>query len=435
MSIISEIFRFSTFLWRGSHPPFDSNGPFEQLSCFFLLSQIAADPKILPLAADLQTYSYGLDTPTKYLNDSSAFSMGSGLTPSLFGSLGGPRGFTPSMNDGGNEFNPFEMSLGGGGDKTRRSSFSNMLEESQASHPSNDFDLLSSNTLANGRKRALSSPAITTPGGSKFPFLVQPTQVPSGAMPNLAIKPTKRPRMSVVSSASGMSDFRVLSAGNSDTSPDSSSVPTPPDSSSYLNHDMMKDPSPLGHSQDLDIDVNGENGLSSHQQTDSSNIFSQLQQQRHFLLANNQPSFSQPQPLPLRPLDIKIKNESAEPSPVATMPPLTRSASKKGKAPARTARVISSADGSPEPQPKPKRAAGGKKKAQQKKDEELEQHNEDDGDLSEDSLKRKQFLERNRIAACKSRQKKKEKVGKLEQSEPLFSLSHFPHEPFADFSQ
>lgn len=99
------------------------------------------------------------------------------------------------------------------------------------------------------------------------------------------------------------------------------------------------------------------------------------------------------------------------------MPILTRSASKKGKAPARATRAVSSADGSPEPQPKPKRAAGGKKKAQQKKDEELEQHNEDDGDLSEDSLKRKQFLERNRIAACKSRQKKKEKVGKLEQSE------------------
>lgn len=325
------------------------------------------------------------------------------------------------MNEGGNEFNPFEMSLGGGGgsssagDKTRRSSFSNMLEDNPPSHHSNDFDLLSSNTLANGRKRALSSPAITTPGGSKFPFLVQPTQVPSGAMPNLAIKPTKRPRMSVVSSASGMSDFRVLSAGNSDTSPDSSSVPTPPDSSSYLNHDMMKDPSPLSHN--LDIDVNGQNRMTSQQQTDSNNIFSQLQQQRHFLLANNQPSFSQPQPLPLRPLDIKIKNESAEPSPVGTMPILTRSASKKGKAPARATRAVSSADGSPEPQPKPKRAAGGKKKAQQKKDEELEQHNEDDGDLSEDSLKRKQFLERNRIAACKSRQKKKEKVGKLEQSE------------------
>jgi hypothetical protein len=47
----------------------------------------------------------------------------------------------------------------------------------------------------------------------------------------------------------------------------------------------------------------------------------------------------------------------------------------------------------------------------------------DAGNLSEDSLKRKQFLERNRIAACKSRQKKKEKVGKLEQGEPSSSES------------
>ncbi|GAA6021559.1 hypothetical protein JCM11491_000255 [Sporobolomyces phaffii] len=372
----------------------------------------ARDLAELYLPPDLHSFSYGLDTPTKYLSEQ----FGSGLTPSLFGSLGGPRGFTPSMGTDGassNEYNPFEMSLGGSsGDKTRRSSFSNLLDgpsDSQAHAATSDFDLLSSTHLGGvGRKRALSSPAITTPGGSSFPFLLSAstTQVPSGAMPNLAINPSKRPRMSVVSSGSGLSDFRVPSAGHSDASPDSSEVPTPPDS--YLDNDgATKDPATGGGN---DIDVNGANG----------NIFSRLQQQqRQYLRATGQAALSQPLPLPLGPIVNDLQSHtSAGPGPVA-MPPLTRSASKKGKYPARASPAPSSASASPAPQSKTKRAGGGRKKnaTQTKKQQQVPEAVEDeaDGDLSEDSLKRKQFLERNRIAACKSRQKKKEKVGKLEQ--------------------
>jgi hypothetical protein len=314
------------------------------------------------------------------------------------------------------EYNPFEMSLGtNGGDKTRRSSFSTLLEaptEAQPHSTNSGFDLLSNDNLSNGRKRALSSPAVATPGGSSFPFLLsssQTTRIPSGAMPNLAIKPSKRPRMSVVSSGSGLSDFRIPSAGHSDASPESSDqVPTPPDS--Y--HPGV--PS-------NDIDVNGANG----------NIFSKLQQQRQLLLSGQaQPSLSQPPPLPLGPLPTNNQGHSDQSTtttvPTMTMPPLTRSASKKGRAPARASPAPSSASASPAPQAKPKRAAGGRKKngtlskkQQQAAEQQAqqEQQDEEDGDLSEDSLKRKQFLERNRVAACKSRQKKKEKVGKLEQGE------------------
>lgn len=311
-----------------------------------------------------------------------------------------------------NEYNPFEMSLGvSSGDKTRRSSFSAMLEApTEGPTKSNEFDLVSSTTLANGRKRALSSPAITTPGGSSFPFLLSSstTQIPSGAMPNLAIKPQKRPRMSVVSQGSALSDWRIPSAGHSDASPDSSEVPTPPDS--YLTHDAVKAPSPLGQSNDIDVSAA------------NNDIFTKLQQQRQFLLAVGQPSLSQPQPLPLGPIptEIHAQNDST----ASTMPLLTRSASKKGKNQARASPTPSSADASPAPQPKTKRAnGGGRKKSlsqQQKKLEEAQLQQEEDGDLSEDSLKRKQFLERNRVAACKSRQKKKEKVGKLEQGECLY---------------
>ncbi|GAA5959534.1 hypothetical protein JCM3765_002360 [Sporobolomyces pararoseus] len=368
---------------------------------------------------DLHTFSYGLETPSKYLNDS----FSSGLTPSLFGSLGGPRGFTPSMmgSDGNshNEYNPFEMSLGNnGGDKTRRSSFSGLLDapvepQPEESTATASFDLLSSNTLTNGRKRALSSPAVTTPGGSSFPFLLSAsstTRIPSGAMPNLAIKPSKRPRMSAISTASGLSDFRIPSAGNSDTSPESSEVPTPPDS--YLVQDGSKPQIPPN-----DIDVNGS----------SENIFSKLQQQRQFLLSGTtQPTLSQPPPLPLGPLPTANQQQflsdpslTSNPNSAPAMPPLTRSSSRKGKAPVRESPAPSSASQSPAPQPKPKRGGGRKKSGTQSKKQQAEQaeqkQQDEDAALSEDSLKRKQFLERNRVAACKSRQKKKEKVGKLEQ--------------------
>ncbi|GAA5897423.1 uncharacterized protein JCM6883_006694 [Sporobolomyces salmoneus] len=361
---------------------------------------------------DLHAYSFGLDTPSKYLTES----FGTGLTPSLFGSLGGPRGFTPSMGTdtvSTGEYNPFELSLGPNvGDKTRRSSFSALLEaplDAQTNSIPSDFDLLSTSTLSNGRKRALSSPAVTTPGGSSFPFLLSnassTTRIPTGAMPNLAIKPSKRPRISAISSGSGLSDFRIPSAGHSDTSPESSEVPTPPDS--YLVQDRTAQ-APTTN----DIDVNGGSNAS---------IFSKLQQQQQFLLAGNaQTSFSQPLPLPLGPLPLDNQTQSESPSAPVPIPVLTRSASKKGKTQARASPAPSSAGGSPAaPQPKPKRGGGRKKAATQTKkqaaEQEKQEKQDEDGDLSEDSLKRKQFLERNRVAACKSRQKKKEKVGKLEQ--------------------
>ncbi|GAA6061016.1 hypothetical protein JCM10212_001072 [Sporobolomyces blumeae] len=379
--------------------------------------------------SDFSAFSFGLDTPSKLFPGNSPFSLNSGLTPSLFGSLGAPRGFTPSLGEApsNGEFNPFEATLGTGGDKTRRSSFSAFLDGpgdlATASNPPQDgsgFDLLSTNVMSSGRKRALSSPAVHTPGGSTFAFLSDQQQqpsVPHGAMPNLAIKPSKRPRMSIMLSES-CSDARVPSAGNSDnTSPESTSVATPPDSS-FVDANRTTRP----RSDDIHV-VQGrsldEAGAPANATTH--NILSQLQQQQSLLLATGGATMSQPQPLPLRPLnDISIKSEPTEPTAVAsTMPILTRSASKKGKAPVRASPAPSSATGSPAPQQqaKPKRAGGrkkGGKKAATAATSAPQADDNEEGDVSEDSTKRRQFLERNRIAACKSRQKKKEKVGKLE---------------------
>ena len=64
---------------------------------------------------------------------------------------------------------------------------------------------------------------------------------------------------------------------------------------------------------------------------------------------------------------------------------------------------------------KPAPVAGKGKKAVGKKGKKVVvEEPEEELDEADEEARRKLFLERNRIAACKSRQKKKERVGNLE---------------------
>ncbi|GAA5840092.1 hypothetical protein JCM11251_000602 [Rhodosporidiobolus azoricus] len=370
-------------------------------------------------AADLPAFSFGLDTPNKFLNSTSPtpWSLGGGgLTPSLFSSLNS-RGFTPSFTNGG-EANPFELSLSGN-------------KRNSAAGPSglrdgDDFDLFAS--LGGGRKRALSSPAICTPGGSHFPFLAEGGMGPQGGdLANFAFKPlSKRPRMDSMTSTSNDSVDKIFSdvekRNDSEASPASSAGFTPPDASIPL--PSIKEDAVLAPH---DIDVSAPPSLmSQHAPTDPAlsysqhasrptDLLSQLAQQRSALLASGGANYLQSAPLPMKPLDASaIKpepmDEQLPASPVAPRPPVTRGQSKKGKGPETSASASQESTASPAPGPKRK---GGRKKGsaapKAAKVAEVEEGEED-----EDSLKRRQFLERNRVAACKSRQKKKERVGQLE---------------------
>ncbi|GAA5908513.1 hypothetical protein JCM6882_001287 [Rhodosporidiobolus microsporus] len=375
-------------------------------------------------AADLPAFSFGLDTPSKFLNSTSPtpWSLGGGLTPSLFSSLNS-RDFTPSFSGAnGGEANPFELSLSG----NKRNSIAG---PSGSRADDGDFDLFAS--LGGGRKRALSSPAIRTPGGSDFPFLSQGAMAPpsqsAADLVDFAFKPSaKRPRMDSMASSSNESVEKMFSdsdkRNDSEASPASSAVLTPPDANVPL--PSIKEDAPL---TSHDIAVSAPPSFISQPLADSStlaysqppapaSLLAQLAQERSALVAAGNSNFSQSAPLPMKRLDVAIKPEPVDeqlpPSPVAPRPPVTRGQSKKGKAPESSTSASTSQETTASPAPGPKRKGGRKKAAAAKaaKAPEGEEAEED-----EESTKRRQFLERNRVAACKSRQKKKERVGQLEQ--------------------
>ncbi|GAA6046930.1 hypothetical protein JCM3770_003435 [Rhodotorula araucariae] len=384
-------------------------------------------------AGDYPSFSLPLDTPSKLFQSDSPdpWRIGSGLTPSLFGnSLNPSRGLTPSITDdaaeANGEPNPFELSLGA----KRHSIATGTFDEANPVGLASDhqFDILSSSTLFGGRKRAMSSPAIHTPGGSSLDFLVPSSQAPPiSALDNFHLKPSKRPRIdSLASSALSTSDkFFSSNERESDESPASSVVDTPPDSATFL-------PSVKGKMRKSTGDIEVNTAFypvpsTSAPQPSTSALFSQLQQQRSAMLATGTAAFSQNAPLPIDPnaLDVTVKTEAADDI-LALRPRDTQRQSKKGKGPAMSFASTSasvagfSEEGTPAPTPKRK---GGRKKASSVKPAEGEKmagEEEDDEDL-----KRKQFLERNRIAACKSRQKKKEKTAALERlSADLCNRNH-----------
>ncbi|GAA5859523.1 hypothetical protein JCM1840_004651 [Sporobolomyces johnsonii] len=379
-------------------------------------------------SSEIPAFNFGLDTPVKYLgggsNSPNLWSLGTGLTPSLFSSFGGgARGFTPSIageHASTSELNPFEFSLGDNADKARRSSLAGVLD---GSDPSSEFDPFSSTGVVSRGKRALSTPAIHTPGGSTFPFLAEHQPEPTSTLPDLTLKPSKRPRISVSSTSSSSNDsFGRRFSGSerdSDQSPASSVVPTPTDSTGPipLGGDFAKDSTLLPIPEDIDVlgSSASPSAIPVSAPLREPNLFDQLAQQHSALLASGGASFSQAPPLPIKSLVTPVKPEPVDEKPVP-MPPLTRSASKKGKAPAPPPSYAAASSASASPAASASTATKGKrgrKKATPAAT--LKKAGEEDGDEDDETVKRKQFLERNRIAACKSRQKKKEKVGALEQ--------------------
>lgn len=377
-----------------------------------------------------------LDTPSRFLHAGtpSSWAIDGGFTPSLFGtSFDAGRGFTPSFagpsGDKQRETNPFELTLSGG---ARRQSLAGAaVDEAKAQGPKADphhFDLLSSHTPLGGRKRALSSPAICTPGGSSLDFLLHASHASNApsisALDNFSLKPVqKRPRIdSLASSALSMTD-KVFSGTEreSDDSPASSVVATPPDSGAAL---AKSSKSPQAR-RSSDIDVNSSatfdasGAMGPAPAASAFSLLSQLEQQRSAMIAAGKSTLSQSMPLPMETgaFDIKVKTEAVDESLAAPPPVVTRGQSKKGKAPAVSFASLEGApseEGTPAPTPKRK---GGRKKASPTKEGAGEDGEKKDGpaeEEDEESLKRRQFLERNRVAACKSRQKKKEKTAAME---------------------
>lgn len=399
------------------------------------------------LIDELRNFSFGLDTPTNYLNSSSPapWSLSGGLTPSLFASLNGERGFTPGIGGAHastSEPNPFELSLSGGSASKRHSiAEGRETTEEKNGNAQNEFDFLSSSTLMGGRKRASSTP-VCTPGGTNFNFLQHqaPAGIANDFAASFALPPSKRPRMGSMASSSNNSSadkvFSDVEKSNNDGegSPASSTVLTPPESNAFL-HPLKPiphlavdtqvsaapsalQPHPLAHAP-----LNASPLGAAH----PANLFSQLDQQRNHLVATGNVSYSQAAPLPLHRLDASIvvkpepRDEFAPSLVIAARPPVTRGVSTRRSA-AQAIASSSAAKKSESPVPPPMKRKGGRKKGAAAAAKARKEAGEDDGGENailegddEETIKRKQFLERNRVAACKSRQKKKEKVGQLEQ--------------------
>ncbi|GAA5921924.1 hypothetical protein JCM3775_003421 [Rhodotorula graminis] len=378
---------------------------------------------------DYPSFGLALDTPSKFIHGGTppSWSIEGAITPSLFGSLDAGRGMTPSFSGtvagGSRETNPFELTLGGAA--TRRPSTAaagGAFDEGKSAGSKgapHQFDLLASHTPLGGRKRALSSPAICTPGGSSLNFLLptsHATSIPT--LHNFALQPLqKRPRIdSLASSALSVAD-KVFSGTEreSDDSPASSVADTPPASTACPSG--SKSPQRERRASDIAVGSSsfGAPAMGPAPPASAFSLLSQLEQQRSAMIAAGKATLSQSMPLPMGPgaLDITVKTEAVEDSLAGAQPTVTRGVSKKGKAPAVSFAPVGGAaseEGTPAPTPKRK---GGRKKASPSKEgegAELKEGEEED----EESLKRRQFLERNRVAACKSRQKKKEKTAAME---------------------
>ncbi|GAA6044699.1 hypothetical protein JCM8097_008497 [Rhodosporidiobolus ruineniae] len=294
-------------------------------------------------ANNLPAFSFGLDTPSKFLNSTSPtpWSLGSGLTPSLFASLGS-RGFSPSLsgpnapNDG--EPNPFELSLSSSAASSKRHSVATGMDEVRLSGEADfDFSAAMMGGAGGGGKRAMLSPALGTPGGSGFPFLAPSAAQPPDALANFALKPAaKRPRMdSMVLSSNKSTVDKIFSdtdkRGDS-ASPASSAVPSPANLSTAL--------PPIKENIALDIDVSAPPALlNASAPASTSTLFSQLAKQCSALLARGPATYSQVNPLPMKALDGSVVKP--EPTDNAGLPALlatpcliaTLSCSKHNKAP------------------------------------------------------------------------------------------------------
>lgn len=341
----------------------------------------------------------------------------------------------------------------------------------------------------------MSSPAVEVGcGSSSFPFFAQQFQ-PQPSDPStshddasftaLGGPRSKRPRMASMQSSALTTTEPMFSSfeRESDESPPSSVVLTPPDSAPLYSRGLpSNDGQQAAHKDSRDISVVPLSGpskppppASAAPVAQSTNLLSRLAQERSALIAagGSGIAHSQAQPLPIpmkqQSADIAVKAEPTDDvhaaaissssagageqtvSSPARPSPVTRGQSKRGgtrssqHASAATNAVYTSFNfggssntrgsqksGSPTAATNTKRKPlrGRKSTNTRKKDETKEnnsvsrsgsaaaagdgEHDDEDPD-ADDSTKRQQFLERNRVAACKSRQKKKEKVAGLEQ--------------------
>lgn len=461
----------------------------------------------------MPSFSLGLDTPSKLFSTGltpASWSLGgTGLTPSILGAGGGysASGWTPSlttMAGARSELNPFEISLGSGNISSFSSSsaakrkpggiefFDRDDSVTARDSPSSMFDLLATTPSGgSGRKRAMSSPAVEVGcGSSSFPFFAQQFQPSDPSLSHLGEAASaagtggprsKRPRMASLQSSALTTTEPMFSSfeRESDESPPSSVVLTPPDSAPLYSRGLSSNDGQAAQKDPGDISVAPLSGPSKPppappSQTSavpvaqSTNLLSRLAQERSALIAagGSGIAHSQAQPLPMpmkqpsvSAADIAVKAEPTDDLHAATVSasaasptrpsPVMRGQSKRGgtrssQASASTNAVytrfnfggsstrVREKSGSPTAattattKRKPLR---GRKSTNTRKKDEKENNSvsrsasaaagdgdQDDEDPEADnSTKRQQFLERNRVAACKSRQKKKEKVAGLEQ--------------------
>ncbi|GAA5985858.1 hypothetical protein JCM10908_006307 [Rhodotorula pacifica] len=285
---------------------------------------------------------------------------------------------------------------------------------------------------------------------------------------------SKRPRMAAMQSSALTTNEPFFSSfeRESDESPPSSVVLTPPDSaplysSGLASNDGQAAPAPQEPRDISVVPLSGPSKPPGIPLAQSTNLLSRLAQERSALIAaGGGIAHAQAQPLPIavKPVatgavDIAVKAEPADESAAVaaavavktTSPvrpiPVTRGQSKRGGKRAAAAasttaptaytsfnfgpggpsgggETASPSSTSNTPATKRKAAPRKKSAAARKKEEKensasmsaMEGDDDEDGEAAGgDSTKRQQFLERNRVAACKSRQKKKEKVAGLEQ--------------------
>ncbi|GAA5874382.1 hypothetical protein JCM3774_005022 [Rhodotorula dairenensis] len=454
----------------------------------------------------MASFSLGLDTPSKLfatgptgLTPASWSLGGTGLTPSILGSFSAS-GWTPSltsMTGVKSELNPFEISLStnsassSSSSSLKRKTGVDFLDREDAAgasgSPSNSamFDLLATTPSGGtGRKRALSSPAIEIGcGSSSFPFLSQPSQFhPDSTLSNggTGSSParSRRPRMASMQSSALTTAEPFFSSfeRESDESPPSSVVLTPPDSAPLYSNGLAANDAPQTGSRDINVvPLSGPSKPTGAPPpapalAQSTNLLSRLAQERSALIATGAGiAHAQTQPLPIpvkrssatpASADITVKAEPADehPSPAPSgltnsrPAPVTRGQSKRGTRSSLAAMAPPAAQEAPtaytsfsfgnssgvggdsnaptsvngsskRKAPRRKATAAGRKRGdvKEKSASVSAQDGEDDdgedggGEGGDDSTKRQQFLERNRVAACKSRQKKKEKVAGLEQ--------------------
>lgn len=330
------------------------------------------------------SFAFDSEIPSRYLgpvSPSSPSLWSLSITPSIFG-----RGSTP----GHAESNPFEMSFGtpGGNDGHLFRDNSGDVDPGRTpgAFDSFSFDL---GRGAGGRKRALSTPMIETPGGTRW---------------GLGGEVSKRARRDESeTSFGGTTAPSDLSRSLDDFSPLSSSVLTPTDSSS------IPLPSFDGSFDKLSNDPYG----SSYQ----------------FGLASPpafQEHFSIPSPLPTTTISAPTHSTYQQFAfPAGTVHPSVNSVApylfldQSGVAPS------SEAPAAPEPTTG-KGGKKGKKVAKLGKKRKKDEAQVSEGGEADDEARRKVFLERNRVAACKSRQKKKEKVGNLESRKLLLRPAPLP---------